>query len=72
CRVAVEKQIVIWEGMELNVKVSIGVSTNKDTGLACKQADHALYYSKENGRNMVSQYSDKIKDWFFLRTKKEN
>ncbi len=48
------------EGGLFNVSASFGVATHKfkDFMIAVNRADEALYFSKNNGRNRVTKYSD--------------
>lgn len=63
-RKTVEEHIVVAGKDEIAVTISIGIITfNKENIEAYednifKYADIALYYSKENGRNRVTHYSD--------------
>ncbi|WP_286263533.1 response regulator [Thalassotalea atypica] len=45
-----------YEGQQITMSVSIGVVFNSNASLAAQmnEADQALYYAKENGRNQVS------------------
>lgn len=56
-RVCIENQIFIIEGHEINITISIGVSSlnnNIDSfGKGYRNADKALYSAKSNGRNRV-------------------
>lgn len=62
-RKEIEKTDFVYEGQHLHVTISLGVSVfDKDENLVnsanefVKQADKALYESKQNGRNRVSFY----------------
>ncbi len=57
-RSAVEKMTVIVDEQQIPITVSIGVSGGQasDLNLLIKQADEALYYSKQSGRNQVTRY----------------
>jgi len=68
CRKNIESLKIPWNNLKLDIRISIGVSKNKNTGIACKEADHALYYSKEHGRNKVTVYSKEIEEWFQKRS----
>jgi diguanylate cyclase (GGDEF)-like protein len=63
-RAAIENHVVDSMGKPLRVKVSVGVATfpiqatTPQQLIAC--ADKALYFSKENGRNRVSVYTDRM------------
>ena len=65
-RQKVESTPIFWEGIKINLSLSIGivnVEINQETTLPqlLKYADTAMYASKEQGRNHVSAYSLKIK-----------
>jgi len=59
-RKAIESNTIVYEGKDINLTISLGMTT-----LGCsakfedlyKQADEALYHSKASGRNRVSIYS---------------
>lgn len=57
--------IPLEDGRELRLTMSFGVY-NADTNLSLEKniarADKALYFSKENGRNRVTPYTDELKD----------
>jgi diguanylate cyclase (GGDEF)-like protein len=60
-RKTVESTVLDWEGNQLKVTVSIGISTNADGTHPLdifEAADKALYASKSNGRNRVSYSKD--------------
>lgn len=63
-RMAVENNVTNTGKQKIKVTVSIGIATvtkdspEHDTDNMFKQADIALYNSKDNGRNRVSHYSD--------------
>ena len=48
----------VVDGQSIPITVSIGISDcqNMDLDSLIKQADEALYYSKENGRNCTTLY----------------
>lgn len=60
-RVAIEKLTIFAEGHEINFTVSLGVAelSNEihDHRTWIEKADHALYKSKENGRNCCTLFS---------------
>ncbi|MDH5571251.1 MAG: GGDEF domain-containing protein [Gammaproteobacteria bacterium] len=62
-RKAIEEIRIEYEGNEIPVTASLGVSTSTDdiTDVMdiLRQSDEALYQSKENGRNQVSLYQSK-------------
>ncbi len=58
-RTSISKEIVFYEGKELNVNVSVGLTqfdslTDKTASDIVDRADKALYMSKKGGRNLVS------------------
>ena len=57
-RKAVAEMNTVVDGQSIPVTVSIGISDcqNMDLEALIKQADEALYYSKENGRNCTTLY----------------
>ncbi len=60
-RHSVEKASFIWNGKEIHVTLSIGVLSQKyKEGTSIDElmsaADHAMYHSKQTGRNKVSKY----------------
>jgi len=69
-RKRIEALIVKHDGLEIKFQISLGVSELngqvKDYKQWFEQADQALYYSKENGRNQTTVYSkekiDELKD----------
>ena len=60
-REAIEKTKIKIGMMELNVTISIGIAyypiDADDPQELIEKADKALYYSKETGRNKVTDYS---------------
>ncbi len=58
---------------EINVKVSVGISSYPETSLSCQEllnrADGAMYYSKRNGRNSITVDNDIVQD--YVRENKE-
>jgi|GEM_PF-2242366 len=65
-RSKLEKHAVSSDGIQINVTVSIGVSTiiiddNTPKDHLFKLADKALYHAKEHGRNRVSSALDALK-----------
>ncbi|GBE07757.1 phytochrome-like protein cph2 [bacterium BMS3Bbin11] len=60
-RLSVEKTPFIWNGKEIHVTLSIGVLSKKyNSSISIDElmsgADHAMYQSKQTGRNKVSKY----------------
>ena len=57
-RKAIEKNIIEWEGVEINYTISLGIAelnSNTESHETWIQAsDQALYFSKENGRNQTT------------------
>ena len=62
-RKAVEKLKIKSKGELIPITISVGVSDCQSTNLdiLIKQADEALYHSKENGRNQTTLYAEMIK-----------
>ncbi|MEB0138097.1 MULTISPECIES: EAL domain-containing protein [unclassified Undibacterium] len=56
------RSVFIYEGSELSVSASIGISVFPQHGSSTAEllhaADAAMYLSKRNGRNLVSHYQD--------------
>jgi len=65
-RILVKDATINADGSTLNITSSFGVSSypslSMSTGDLVKNSDQALYYSKENGRNMVTTFSKDIAD----------
>ena len=61
-REAVEKMETVVDGKNIPITVSIGISDSQTFNLntLIKQADDALYASKENGRNRTMLYKDAV------------
>jgi diguanylate cyclase (GGDEF)-like protein len=64
-RKRIEALTIQYDGMEIKFKISLGLAeldeNLNDHTEWLEQADQALYYSKENGRNQTTIYSkDKI------------
>ncbi len=61
-RQAVEQTPIIAEGRPIQVTISLGLtdSQNHDLMLLTKEADVALYYSKEHGRNQLTVYTSEL------------
>nr|HPO49103.1 diguanylate cyclase [Spirochaetota bacterium] len=64
-RKTIENSVVNFDGVDIKVTISIGmlhiskeVLTSSDNLL--KKVDEALYFSKQNGRNQCSIYSDNM------------
>lgn len=59
-RHAVENMNVVVDEQSIPVTVSLGISSGRTADLSAliKQADEALYHSKQNGRNQVTLYDD--------------
>ncbi|MEA1889494.1 MAG: diguanylate cyclase [Pseudomonadota bacterium] len=60
-RLSVEKTPFIWDGKKIHVTLSIGILSqpyNSSTSIdeLMSAADHAMYQSKQTGRNKVSKY----------------
>ena len=62
-RKAIEKLKIKNEEKLIPITISIGVSDCQSTNLdiLIKQADEALYHSKENGRNQTTLYTEMVK-----------
>ncbi len=61
-REAVAQALISAEGKQIPITISIGLTCTSSTGLLdlTKEADLALYYSKEHGRNQVSVYTPEM------------
>ncbi len=63
-RILIKDASINADGTQLNITSSFGVSTYPSIVMSAEQllksADDALYSSKNNGRNMVTLYSDQI------------
>ena len=63
-RRAIERILIHWEEKEIQFTISCGVAdltTEHSSGLDwLKQADEALYYSKEHGRNRTTIYAQQM------------
>jgi len=63
-RIEIENNIVTLDGDDIGVTISIGVATvdkesvDINTDRLYRQADSAVYYSKDAGRNIVTHHSD--------------
>ncbi|HEX2731980.1 MAG TPA: GGDEF domain-containing protein [Polyangiaceae bacterium] len=61
-RALVERTPTFWEGMPLQVTISVGVACNAATAeppnALIKRADQALYRAKEQGRNRVVVFAE--------------
>jgi diguanylate cyclase (GGDEF)-like protein len=64
-RKRIESHVVVHDGKEMSVKVSIGISSapkdTKDEKKLFEKADECLYIAKENGRNQVITYFQGLK-----------
>lgn len=60
-RKSVEAITIVWDKQEIRFTISLGIaslSKEHSSGLAgLKEADEALYYSKEHGRNRTTRYT---------------
>ena len=60
----IEKMPIKYENVQINVTISIGVATinkhntGRDPDFLYREADAAVYHSKDSGRNRVSHYDD--------------
>jgi diguanylate cyclase (GGDEF)-like protein len=65
-RTKLESTILTFEGKELSVRVSLGISTYPDHGEVVKDliklCDNCLYHAKKTGRNKTVKYSSEIKN----------
>lgn len=70
---AIDSTTLYYNEDEINVKVSVGISSYPETSISCQQlldrADAAMYYSKRNGRNSITVDNDIVQD--YVRKKKE-
>lgn len=63
-RACINNEMLVFEEHTLKVTISIGVSTidkdstENDRDSLYKQADYAVYHSKDNGRNQVTHFHD--------------
>ncbi|MCG8670874.1 MAG: GGDEF domain-containing protein [Pseudomonadales bacterium] len=65
CRQAIESTIVTYNGVEINLTTSVGVTTviksaNVSADTIIERADKALYRSKGEGRNKVSIHNEPV------------
>ena len=64
-RKRIESHVVVHDGKEMSVTVSIGVSCapkdTRDENKMFERADECLYVAKENGRNQVNTYFQGLK-----------
>jgi diguanylate cyclase (GGDEF)-like protein len=69
----IDTTTLYFNGEEINVKVSVGISSYPETSVSCQQllnrADGAMYYSKRNGRNSITMDNDIVQD--YVRKNKE-
>jgi len=63
-RLLVEKKVVHFEEKSLSVKISSGVAKGSNIKDSITKANHSLIHAKETGRNKVTVYNSKIKEWF--------
>ena len=61
-RSAVEKAVIMAGDTQVPVTISLGITNtqNGDIAAMTKQADIALYHSKENGRNQATVYTQEM------------
>ena len=61
-RSAVEKAVIMAGDTQVPVTISLGITNtqNGDIAAMTKQADIALYHSKENGRNQATVYTEEM------------
>jgi len=64
-RKKIESHVVVHDGKEMSVKVSIGISSapkdTRDEKALFEKADECLYIAKEKGRNQVITYFQGLK-----------
>lgn len=64
-RKRIESHVVVHDGKEMSVTVSIGISCapkdTRDENKMFERADECLYVAKENGRNQVNTYFQGLK-----------
>lgn len=64
----VEHMTTLYGDQRILVTISVGVATtneinvNQQSGELYRQADAAVYYSKEHGRNRITHYDDVLKE----------
>ena len=63
-RSAVEKAVIMAGDTQVPITISLGISAtqNGDIFAMTKEADIALYHSKENGRNQVSVFTEEMRE----------
>ena len=63
-RTAVEKEVIMVGDTQVPITISLGISAsqNGDIYAMIKEADIALYHSKETGRNRTSVFSEGMKE----------
>lgn len=62
-RTAVEKAVIMAGDTQVPITISLGISTtqNGDIFAMTKEADIALYHSKENGRNQATIFTEEMR-----------
>lgn len=65
-RINIKKRDIIYNNIVININVSVGVTgypeTCKDPTELLNRADFAMYYSKQNGKDMVTIDSDEVRE----------
>lgn len=58
-RLFVERQVIMYEGSQLTVTISAGLTAKRETSLEAMitRADEMLYQAKKNGRNRTEEYT---------------
>lgn len=62
-RLAVEQMVIIMGETKIPITISLGISVtqNGDIYAMTKEADIALYHSKENGRNQITVFTEDMR-----------